>query len=231
MKSKAAWRSRVKAALNAYFERRSYPRTVLTLIILLTGVIGFLLSFGMLRGGMHHMWLRYPIAVLLSYGVLLGLIRLWVEFERSRFDPEDTDIQAAAREADEERLHHHEPSRGSWLDYLDFPDLGLDLDEGCLPAILLGVVLVLVITLCVTIAGAPVLIAEVFLDAFLVTVLYRRLRIAQKEHWLGTAIRKTWAPALITALALSLGGWVLEQLAPGTRSIGKAVEQIRSSHW
>ena len=72
MKSKAAWRSRVKAALNAYFLRRSYPRTILGLIVLLTGIIGFLLSFGMLRGGVDHMWVRYPIAVVLSYGAQIS---------------------------------------------------------------------------------------------------------------------------------------------------------------
>jgi hypothetical protein len=185
MKSKTAWRSRVKAALNAYFLRRSYPRTVLALIILLTGIIGFLLSFGMLRAGLDHMWLRYPIAVMLSYGVLLGLIRVWVEFERSRFDPDDADIEQAAREEDDERPARRERATESWLDYLDLPGSGLDFDEGCVPVILIGVVIALIVTVCVTIAGAPLLIAEVFLDAFIVTVLYRRLRIAEKEHWLG----------------------------------------------
>ena len=56
----------------------------------------------------------------------------------------------------------------------------------------------------------------------------RRLRVAQKEYWLGTAVRRTWDAALLTALFLALGGWTLEQLAPGARSIRKAIEQLQS---
>lgn len=33
------------------------------------------------------MWIRYPIAVMMVYGVFSGLLRFWLEFERSRFRP------------------------------------------------------------------------------------------------------------------------------------------------
>jgi hypothetical protein len=57
-------------------------------------------------------------------------------------------------------------------------------------------------------------------------VLYRRLRIAAEEHWLGTAIRKTWISALIIAVLLAIAGMCLESLAPGARSIGPAIHRI-----
>jgi hypothetical protein len=47
----AKWRARLTAALGAYFERRSYPRTMLTLVLLLAGAAGFLVSYGLLRIG------------------------------------------------------------------------------------------------------------------------------------------------------------------------------------
>ena len=224
------WRRRARAALEAYFERRSFPRTMLSLLLTITGLCGFLISYALLRFGVDHMWLRYPIAVVLAYGILLGLIRAWVELERSRFDPDDAEIKlAVARGEETGRDQHHFQPRDSWLDWLNFPDFGaFDFDEGCLPVILVAVVLALAAVLIATVAGAPLLIAEVFLDAFLISVLYRRLRIAAREHWLGTAIRKTWGAVLVTVVAFALGGWALEQMAPGARSIGRAIEQIRT---
>ncbi len=76
MKSNAAWRRRATAALAAYFRQRSFPRTVLALVLLVTGLAGFLLSYAMLHAGLDEMWMRYPLAVLGSYGVLLALIRI-----------------------------------------------------------------------------------------------------------------------------------------------------------
>jgi len=59
-----------------------------------------------------------------------------------------------------------------------------------------------------------------------VSVFYRRLRMAAQEHWLGTALRKTWWLALVAAGVVALVGWGLETAAPGSRSIGPAIEEI-----
>ena len=224
--SKGKWRRRVTAALRNYFERRSYPRTMLGLLLLLAGATGFLVSYGLLHLGIDQMWMRYPIAVLAAYAVLLALVRGWVELERRDFDPDDPAVKAALSAEDRELELHYQPA-SRWWDWLDVPNaFGFDGDEGCLPLLLVGALVVLLIAVVVAVIGAPALIAEVFLDAFLVSVLYRRLRIAEREHWLGTAIRKTWVVALVAAAALAVGGWALEQFAPGARSIGKAVEQL-----
>jgi hypothetical protein len=84
--------------------------------------------------------------------------------------------------------------------WVDLPN-GFDFDdgEGCLLALLVGVVAGLFLLLFAAFAGAPVLLAEVFIDARLTGVLYRRLKIAAQEHWLGTAIRRTWGFVLGTA--------------------------------
>lgn len=217
------WRKRATAALEAYFERRSYPRTMLTLVLFLAGAAGFLVSYGLLHAGVDHMWKRYPIAVLAGYAVLLALVRGWVELEKRRFDPDDPVLRSNVPEP----TLHYQPASNRWWDWLDFARFdGLDADEGCVAAIVFGLVIVVVGGVLSAVAVAPALIAEVFLDAFLVTVLYRRLRIAQDEHWLGTAIRKTWSVAVIVALVLAVAGLILEELAPGARSIGRAIEQL-----
>lgn len=222
------WRTRATAALRRYFEERSYPRTILTLLLLLSGAAGFLVSAGLLRIGFYDMAIRYPVAVLAGYGVLLALVRGWVELEKDTFDPDDPAIKAALAGKQMDSKRGYEPTH-RWWDWLDFANLDFaDGDEGCIPVLLVGAVVVLIAAVLATLIGAPALVAEVFLDAFLVTVLYRRLRIAEKEHWLGTAIRKTWGLALVTAGALALIGWILEQLAPGAHSIGRAIERLSS---
>jgi hypothetical protein len=225
------WRERARRALENYFRRRSLPRVMLGLVLMITGIIGFTVSYGLLHLGLLAMWLRYPLAVVGAYASFLALLRLWVELEQRRFDPRELELDAA--DDDEERDHRRRapPARSddSWLDWLDLPDFfDFDIDggEGCLVVALLGVVVALVIGILVALVGAPALVAEVFLDAFLVTALYRRLRVAAQEHWLGTAVRKTWKLALSAALLLALAGWVLGLLAPGAVSIGPAVERV-----
>jgi hypothetical protein len=220
----AIWRNRARQALERYFQKRSAPRLILSLLLVLTGAAGFAVSFVSLHLDLRQMWLRYPIAVLAGYGVFLLLLRLWVGFEEFRFDPQPNEIEATMGES---TVEIPQPARryrsSSWLDWLDVP--GLD-HEGCAPVILIAVILALVGLLLFAIASASALISEVFLDAFLVTVLYRRLRVAAREHWLGTPVRKTLLPVLLTATLLSLAGWCLETMAPGADSIRAGARSI-----
>lgn len=70
------------------------------------------------------------------------------------------------------------------------------------------------------------LMAEVCLDAFVVGMLYRHLKIAAMEHWLGIAVKRTWISALLTAGGLGLAGYFLGLLAPDTHSLGPALKAI-----
>lgn len=224
-------RSRVVKAIEGYFVRRGYPQFTLGLVLLLTGLAGFGISFVLLHAGMGDMWLRYPLAVLGAYGVFLLLMRLWVEIERHQFDPNDPELLAALeKDRPVPVLTDQKKGKSSWLDWLDLPTDLIPGDEGCLGGIivlaLVGVVIGLIALLLSVLAAAPALIAEVFLDAVLVGVLYRRLKIAAKEHWLGTCIRKTWLFVVVTTLVLFLAGMVLTVSAPGTKSIGAALEYI-----
>ena len=222
------WRHRAGKALRAYFDKRSAPRLILTAILGITGVTGFLASAGLLHLGLTHMWVRYPVAVVVGYAVFLSLIRAWVEFEKSRFTPEADEIQSVLRDPVKKytpswRSDHR--AKSSWLDWLDVPDLS-GLDDGCLPVLVVTAVIAVIALLVVTTATAPALAAEVFIDAFVVSVLYRHLRKAVQGNWLGTAVRKTWFRALAAALLLSLIGWCLEMMAPESHSIGPALQKI-----
>ena len=77
-------RERKIEALKRRLQRKSYPRLHASLILLLTGLAGFLVSFVLLRAGVTAMWLRYPVAILVSYGVFLILLRAWLSLSRPR---------------------------------------------------------------------------------------------------------------------------------------------------
>ena len=64
--------------------RHGHPRLHASLILLLTGLAGFLVSFVLLHAGVSSMWLRYPVAILVAYCVFLLLLRLWLRLSRPR---------------------------------------------------------------------------------------------------------------------------------------------------
>lgn len=217
-------KAKAKRGLRRYFEKKRSPRVMLSLVILVTGLVGFGLSFGLLNAGMTAMWLRYPLAVLGSYVVFLGLIRLWVEIEKHNIDPNDPAISEAMNNEEGPESVSRKSKDSNWLDWLDLPS-GLD-GDGFFPILLIAAVIGLLAILVSIIGAAPVLIAEVFIDVALASLLYRHLRIPANEHWLGTAIRKTGGYVFGAALLLSLAGFCLDQMAPGADSAGKAIRQI-----
>ncbi len=219
-------RSRAKRALQRYFEKRTSPRFMLSVVIVLTGLVGFGISAVLLKSGLTAMSIRYPLAVLGAYAVFLGLIRLWAEFERRRFDPEDPVILSAFEEEEEPVRPSVEKSDSRWWDWLDVGGDFIPSDEGCLPMLLIGAIVGLLALLVVAVGAAPVLIAEVFIDVVLAGMLYRRLKLAQAEHWLSAAIQKTWIYVFSAAALLALAGWCLDTLALDSDTMGNAVREL-----
>jgi hypothetical protein len=229
------WRLRARFALENYFRNRSFPRLTLGLIVTVAGVTSFFISYFLLHHGLVQMWLRYPLAVTGGYLVFLGLLRLWVEIERVRYDPTQVVISADSPEEKKPLTQLDEWSRKdseSWFDSLDILDIP-DVDDGCLVGclitFLIGLIAGAASILFSFVMAAPVILAEVFLDAVVVTMLYRHLKTASKEHWLGTAVKRTWISALLIAGALSLLGLCLDGLAPSSDSIGAALKEIFKS--
>lgn len=228
MKLHPAWRAKARAALEGYFRKHSLPRFALGVLLILTGAAGFLTSVVLLHYGVGAMAIRYPVAACVAYAVFLALIRIWVEIERSRFDPKPGEIEnilQSEKPAAQSDIYRHPSDNRSWLDWLDIPT-GFDLDDGCLPVLILGAIIAVAVLIVMALANAPAFIAEVFLDAFIVSVLYRRLRIAAQEHWLGTAIRRTWLHVVLVIAILWLIGWSLDSAAPNARSIGPALDRL-----
>jgi hypothetical protein len=229
-------RGRLVEALRRRFVCAGTKRMEIQLILVLTGAVGFGASFAMLRLGVEEMWLRYPLAALCGWFAFLAMVRLWAEAERNRF-ASDAAIDELAASAGSgagkpERNRDSGGGDGSWdwlewfnpFEYVD--DLG-----GFALALLLCVVLValagLIVAIIGLIGGAEVLLAEVVLDAVLVSALYRRLQHLEARWWLASAARQTFVPVLVAIVFLACAGLLFQQIAPDAHSIRGVWRDVR----
>lgn len=227
-------RRRLLGRLRRHLAQRRSPRATLSGIMMATAVAGFCASVGMLKLGLLAMWLRYPLAVLLAWGVFLLLVRLWAEKEREaiRVDEELAGLGPKDELASDERhpvSQHRErgartPRWYDWLNPFDLLELvPLEL-EGCL---VLGVIVILItatVGAVIAVGGlifqAEALLAEVLLDTVLVSALYHRLRKREPDWWLHGALRHTAWPVLATIASLLILALFFQHYAPEAHSIG-----------
>lgn len=80
-------KGQVLAGFKQHIQRGYFVRFHMSLILLGTIASGILASKLLLLAGFHSMAWRYPVAVLLSYGVFLGLVRVWIGYVRSGASP------------------------------------------------------------------------------------------------------------------------------------------------
>ena len=104
-------------------------------------------------------------------------------------------------------------------------------DEGAIPL----AVLLMVVALALGVVGmalsslfvvwsAPMLFAEITVDALLSAGLYRRLRHLEARTWLHTALRRTIVPFVLTTLVMGAAGLGMQHYAPEARSIGQVIK-------
>ncbi|HZG51638.1 MAG TPA: hypothetical protein VEZ40_05820 [Pyrinomonadaceae bacterium] len=63
--------------------RDGWPRLLVSFLLALTGLAGFLISTALLHLGLTQMSVRYPLAVISAYCVFLLLLRLWLALRRT----------------------------------------------------------------------------------------------------------------------------------------------------
>ena len=106
-------------------------------------------------------------------------------------------------------------------------DFDLELDEMWWVVIAAACVLGAAVAIGYVIYAAPLLLAEVALDAAVVSTLYRRLRKDDVSHWALTVLKRTWIPAVALVLFAAIGGYALQRIAPDARSIGGVIRELR----
>jgi len=224
-------RRRLFGRVRRFLALRRSPRMVLTSILVLTALAGFLASIGMLKLGLSAMWLRYPLAVLAAWGFFLILVRMWAESEREslRVDEELAALGSGNSEFDGKpgrSVLRDGERRSRWWDWLDVPDVSGFADDlgGCLVALVvlvaLGALLGAFAALGGLIAQAEVLLAEVLLDAVLISALSKRRKHLEPRWWLDGVLRQTAGPVLWTMAFLMAAGFLMGHFAPGADSVG-----------
>jgi hypothetical protein len=212
----------------------SYPRLLVLMVLGASGTSSFLASVGLLRLGVEHMAIRYPLAVLTGYLAFLSCIRLWIAYRRHgrNLDADVPDIPSPKSSSEADLFEGGRSGGGGggarWGEGGSHPADGvLDVDELWPVALSLVAVFSGVIALGYVVWAAPVLLAEVAVDAAVVGAVYRRLRRQEMRSWLDTAVSHTWMPALVVTFAAALLGWGLQWVAPDAATIGTALRVLQ----
>lgn len=226
-------------------EQDSFPRVQMSLIVGLTGVAGLLFSFVMLELGVTSMALRYPLALLLAYGVFLALLWLWLRTQAedyvdvpdlSGLVPGGSSDCAPAFQGGGGNFGGGGAS-GSFDGPASFAPVESDssplseaasavgdADELAIPLLVVVFALGLALASLYVVYAAPVLFAELLVDGALSYALYRRIKTADSPHWLESAVRSTALPFLLTGVFVSITGAAMAFYAPGADSIGQVMQ-------
>jgi len=232
-------RRKLVDAMRKRFIARGYPRLVMLMILALAGLVAFGFSAWTLGTGFDEMGPRYLAATFVGYATFLLLIRVWIAAHRMRDDPSvvdaltvpDVSLTGDAGAAFGGGGSGGAGASGNWDAPSDgLPGIDVDADESAIlvvPVILaVAVLLGSVIAIFYVVNAAPLLLAEVALDAALVSGLYRKLRKEDARYWLGSALRHTWKPAAVAALCLWITGTAVQWAVPNARSIGDVVRRF-----
>lgn len=203
--------------------RHGWPRLQMFLLVAITGGVGFLVSAGLLKAGWTVMWQRYLVAIAVAYLAFLALIWLWLQLSRRHLVEETSDPLLNALDAVPLPMPRHGVG--------DLPNPFESLGEAATSAAgddprawllvpLLAVLAALALSVAWVIYIAPVLFAELLVDAVLAAGLYRRLRRDAGGSWLATALRHTAIPFACAALLVALAGWGMQEHQPDAKSLG-----------
>jgi hypothetical protein len=229
--------------------RKSTPRLQVTLILFCSGLAGFLASFSLLHLDIFQMWLRYPIAILIAYGVFFVLLRVWLWVHgrqlKVNLDPPDFDYIPSGGSEPGAMTHFGGGgnfdgggSGGSWGNSFSSSParstssavsdgIGFDLgDEGCFLVIAIIALTCGLLASLYVIYVAPALLAELLLDGVLMVGLYKRIKHNDQRHWIRAALRRTVVPALIVAICFTIAGFAMHKAVPEAHSIVEVWKQI-----
>ena len=229
--------------MRARLLRDSFPRVQMFILVTLTGVAGFAASAAMLMGGIETMALRYTLAMGVAYLIFLMLLWIWLHSSASDYlDVVPTDVGGAPNGAGElpAALRDDFAGGGGTFDgggasanvefgadsgavetIVDKPLKAIGhADEGAIPLAVVLLALGVLLSSLFVVWAAPVLFAEILVDALLAAGLYRRLRGLERQHWMVAAVKRTVIPFVLTTVLVAGAGWGMQAYVPEARSIG-----------
>lgn len=224
VRSRREWLARIEARI-----RWGNPRLLMSAIVAVTAGAGMLASAVLHQVGLATLAVRYGLSVAFAYLVFILIIWMWVVAKRrSRIDdpghdrgdlpgisPADGDLVVT------ETSDWPDPPRPLRRRYrLDLPDLGID-DEGFVVFVVVAAIVAAGAASVYTVIIAPQLLSEVLLDGVLATVIYRRLRVDERRHWLDSAVSRTWLPVMLVGIFFVIAGAVCQWYAPEATTLAE----------
>lgn len=232
-------RSHAILRLKRHLEQDSFPRIQMSLIVGVTGAAGLLFSFVLLELGITSMTLRYPLALLMAYGVFLLLLWLWLRTKAEDYvDIPDFSGSGSSGSGDCTPAFgggghfggggasgsFDMPAGSDSSPLSDAVGAVGDADELAIPLLAIVFAVGLALASFYVVYVAPMLFAELLVDGALSYALYRRIKAADSPHWLESAVRRTALPFLLTGVFVSATGAAMTAYAPGAHSIGQVVQ-------
>jgi len=226
--------------MRARLLRDGFPRVQMFILVSLTGLAGFGASALMLLAGLETMVLRYALAMGVAYLAFLCLLWLWLHTNASDypdFTPVDDGCGNATSSDLPAALRDDFSGGGGTFDgggasaNVDFGDTIVEkplaavasAEEGAIPLVVILLALGLLLSSLFVVWTAPVLFAEILVDALLAAGLYRRLRGLERQHWMVAALKRTVIPFALTTVLVAGAGWGMGAYAPEARSIGQVL--------
>ncbi|TWI70041.1 hypothetical protein IP91_01119 [Pseudoduganella lurida] len=226
--------------MRARLLRDGFPRLQMLILVVLTGVAGFCASAGMLAAGLHAMGLRYLLAMGVAYMVFLALLWLWLRTSAADYIdivPTPSTGEGHAGAAPDFAGGGGTFDGGGASANVDFgsAEEGIGaaaenssaaigaVDEGTIPLAVILLLLGVLLSSLFVVWSAPVLFAEILVDALLAAGLYRKLRLLDARHWMVAAVKRTVIPFALTTLIVAGAGWAIQAGAPEARSLGEAI--------
>lgn len=119
-------------------------------------------------------------------------------------------------------------SSGISLPNIELPDVG---DDGCLPAIILGIILALMAAVfgvgIYLVWQAPLMLAEVAFEAALAGGLVRSARKVSNPGWVGGALGASWKQFALVLLFTVAAAILAEKYAPEAHSLPQAIQKLK----
>src|SRR5512139_1339298 len=243
-------RSHATLRIKQRLERDAFPRIQMSLIVGLTGAAGLLFSFLMLEAGVTSMALRYPLALLMAYGVFLVLLWLWLRTKAEdyvdipdfgdsvpsgsgdcapAFEDGGGNFGGGGASGSFDGPTSFAPVDSDSSPLAEAADALGDADELAIPLIVIAFVLGLALASLYVVYAAPMLFAELLVDGALSYALYRRIKATDSPHWLESAVRRTALPFVLTGVFVAATGAAMAAWAPGAQSIGQVIHHNQSN--
>jgi hypothetical protein len=241
---------RIRRAL----ERDGIPRTQMSLLVMFTGIAGFVASYMLLHAGLTEMWLRYLVSFGIAYLAFLLLLWIWLRTRADDYNdiPDLSDVVPSPSGTGSSGSCYSgkggDFGGGGASSSFEAPvdDISTVGDSGdivgeavgaaahaeelAIPLIVIIFIVAMLFSTLFMIYSAPALFAELLVDGMLSASLYHRLRGLETRHWIETAIRRTAWPFMLTALLVSAIGWGMSLYAPGAHTIGDVIYYSGLSH-